>query len=1080
MGSATFLQTSFAGGEWSAFNHGRMEHPWYRKGMAVCENGFPLSTGAWVRRPGTQHAAFTRNGAIAALIPFSFEDNQPYTIELTDSFLRFFQGAEPVLDNNPPTVSDISTATPAVVTVSSAVDWATGNRVRFKTETPATKAAMPSVFAREFSIQAVSDTTFSLFDGITGAPIDGSTTGWSASAPLTVGRVSEVASLFTEARVSDVRAVQNETDMVLLHTNVPPQQLTAEPPGNGGSATFSISEADFVDGPYLDPVQDAILTPSSLTGLVSLSLSVPAYVATTAYEEGDFVSSSGVTYVSLVDQNIGNTPASSPAYWEVSTATAAVNDGAGFTAQDYGRHIRLYSEPAEWVAASNYSAKDVVKFDNQYWVALVAITGAAEATGTVSLLRPGVDSTKWAVVPSAARWTWGKIVAPTSAPTGLISQTLTGSGIIGGLSYQSNAFDGITDVSGGGGGTARKLWDIADDSSAFIGRSFAVGTTISSAIIYPTNDQGLDTVGGSSGTLRMYGSNTAPGDYNDGTLLGSVGFNATTQKSPLTIQSNSGATTYKYVWIDCHSIPSESYGLFGAYHRRNINIAEIEFYDSSALAGVAVTVQILGDPLLYTAPITTWRLGLFNARDAAYPTNGCYHEGRLWLTGSVKNRIDASKSNEFLVFSPTESDGSVPNNAAISYTFNSSDLNTIHWMVPDLQGIVCGTKGGEWLVESPSSSVAGFAPTNIRARRVTKYGSAKVEPQRTGLTTVFVQRYKRQLHEFLADAYSGKLIGPEMAELNRAAVAAGVEQIAYQQGLVPIVWSRLGDGSLSGATYRRTSMISTQPPDVLGWHRHTLGSGRTIESICVGPSVDGLLDTLSLVTYDAETGLRQVEVLSNIFDEDKTIFDAAFVDGAVVPALGTKTGNNIRFHGLWPLNGKTVSVWAAGIDCGDFQVQNGYVDVPLEGLFTYRWLTQLSSQNNDYGNLATTIDQTLVIPAIVGFTYTSRGQVLRPVAQDATGSALGPAWAKLRREASTGVLMHSSQGASFGTNFEKLRPALFRTPGDRAYTKTELWSGLHLLAIDDGYTFESQLCWEVKRPYPLTITAIGGNMVTEN
>lgn len=1077
MGSATFIQTSFAGGAWSPFNQGRYDHAWYRKSMAVSENGFPLSSGGWVRRPGTQLAGPTRNGAKAALIPFSFENNDPYVIELTEGFLRYFQGPSLATDETA-TVTDISTATPAVVTLGSGVTWATGEQVVFNLSDAAAKAAAPLLAARTFVITMLTTTTFSLSDPIVGASVDGSTLGWAADLIVTAGRVAETVTPYTAAQVGAVRGVQNETDMVLLQGDTFPQILTATPPDGDAPAVFELNPAEFVDGPYFDPEPNGVLTPDAVNGLINLVLSSPAYSATKVYAEGDFVLSSSITYRSLVDQNLNHTPASSPTYWGADSPASALASGVGFTEDDIGRHIRLYTEPPAWETGTTYAAKDVVYYDGLPWVALTGITGAAEALGKINTTRPGVDSTKWAVAPQGARWTWGKIVGIPD-PSSFISQTLAGSGTIGNLSRISAGFDGNTSQESWEG--PRVYWEAFSNPDAYIGRSFSSPLAITSVKVYPLASGGMRLMGSKTFTLRVRAKSTAPSNATDGTVIGTATITNSTQYSPVIVTSTDQATTWSYVWLDLSGIPQET--VSGVTYEQ-FACSEIEMFGAGAGAGAEVTVQLYGDDLLYVSPIHTWRLGLFNQYDNKYPACGCYHEGRLWLAGVSPNRVDASKSNEFLVFSPTETDGSVPDNAAISYTFNSSDLNSIYWMIPDLQGIVAGTKGGEWLIESPSNSSAGFTPTNIRARRVTKYGCANIEPQRTGLTTVFVHRYKRQMVEFLADAYSGKFVGPEMAELNRQAVAAGIEQIAYQQGLVPIVWSRLADGSLSGATYRRTSMISTQPPDILGWHQHTLGHGRTVENICTGPAVGGELDALSLVTKDAASGLYYVEVMANLFDEDANIFQARHLDGALVPAAAQTSGDNIRLHGLWPLNGQTVTVWAAGLDCGDFKVMNGYVDVPLGsagGLFTKRWLTQLHDVAEDFDALSVTLDgDAETFPAVVGFSYRSRGQVLRPVAQDATGSAQGPAFAKIRRQGHVGVQMYKSQGVSLGTNFDRLRPAIFRTPGDRAYAPTELWSGIFWGNVDDGYTFESQLCWEVTRPYPLTITAVGGEYVTQN
>jgi hypothetical protein len=69
--------------------------------------------------------------------------------------------------------------------------------------------------------------------------------------------------------------------------------------------------AVFNDGPYLDPFTNGVqATPGAKVGIVTITLAFPAYVATKAYRIGDFVTSGGVNYISLVDQNVGSAPPS--------------------------------------------------------------------------------------------------------------------------------------------------------------------------------------------------------------------------------------------------------------------------------------------------------------------------------------------------------------------------------------------------------------------------------------------------------------------------------------------------------------------------------------------------------------------------------------------------------------------------------------------------------------------------------------------------------------------------------------------------------------------------------------------------
>src|SRR5580704_14114551 len=117
MPDASFVQSSFLAGEWSPYAQGRIELPQYKTAMALCLNAFPVEEGACPRRPGYAFAATTRDGNPGRVLPFNFTDVAPFTIELTASHLRMFQGRGLVFDSAQQVI-DISNENPAIVSVS--------------------------------------------------------------------------------------------------------------------------------------------------------------------------------------------------------------------------------------------------------------------------------------------------------------------------------------------------------------------------------------------------------------------------------------------------------------------------------------------------------------------------------------------------------------------------------------------------------------------------------------------------------------------------------------------------------------------------------------------------------------------------------------------------------------------------------------------------------------------------------------------------------------------------------------------------------------------------------------------------
>lgn len=1134
MPAATQLISSFLGGEISQYAQGRYDRPDYRTSMRVCLNSFPIESGAWSRRPGTKYAGHTRGGAAGRVVKFDFEQDAPITKEFTDGYLRFRSGAMLIGTNDDATILAISSANPAVVQVSAAVTWATGDSVIFP------DASTPLLENRQFTVTKVDTTHFSLQDALGGANINGATLG-ALAAGATIRRIHELTTIYTGQSWQNLRAVQAETTDILLSPSLAPQILTVTTlPTEVLQPQFSIAPAVFQDGPYLDPPTNGVqVTPSALTGSVTLTLGFPAYVSTKAYAKDAFVTSSGVNYKSLVDQNIGNTPASSPSAWVATSAGAAINDGRGFLGTDIGRLVRLYSEPAAWTAAGAYTAGQTVSYNPTgepgaatYWQAATSTTGN----------QPGSDLTHWTLIATnaAALWTWGKITGLSN----IIDRSLSGSTSIGNATNGGGlaaAFDGNFSKSHGtcAGSVVQVNGTIAPGTfltaTQYVGKNYsgASAQKISQVTIYPSTDVGMGyaNVNYGSGfvpqpasfTANLRAKSTLPANASDGTLLGTATFGPTSPTT--TVISNDQTTSWNYVWIEIGISIFTSIYQYASQYELALALSQVSFYSPTTSSSAGCTAEILGPSLLYSQPITTWRLGAYSDT-TGWPTCGCYDGGRLVLGGAIANRWDASVANGIsgntINFSPTNTFGVVAPSNAISYTFNSDSVNPIFWMSPELQGIIMGTQAGEWLVQAPTSGA--LSPTNVSARRVTKIGCANIEPRRTEHTLIFVKRYARKLMEYFADVYSGKYSAPNLADKAQHIVSAGAAELAYTEAVTPVLWGRDESGSLFGVTYKRDNLASGQGPTFYAWHRHELGSDRIVESMCSGPSVGGDLDTLTMVTNDLTTGVRHVELLTDIPDETATLSSSWFLDDAVNPSSITVGASSVTIHGLWHLNGKTVQVFAGGLDLGDlgdalawsstktygsgeyvkgsdrlfyvslvdsnlnhdpttddgthwrsdYIVSNGSVTVPLadgisagpgRGLFTSAFASALA-----------------LTDIVVGHTYVSDGQIVRNVAQADTGSRNGPSMGAPSRAHRAAVKFVNAKSVYIGGNFDRLYPCELKASGD---SRTDLgtrstFTGIFYDQVKDDFTYEDSFCWRVTRPYPCTITALAVNLRTED
>src|SRR5262245_20793540 len=185
MPAATYAIPNFLGGEISQFAQGRFDKPDYRVSLNICLNAFPVEIGPWTRRPGTQYAGHTKAGLAGRVIKFDFEQSTPVTLEFTNGFLRFRNGAALITTNDTQTVSAVSAANPGVVHTASAYGWPNGATVIFS------DPSAPLLENRQFVLTVVDTTHFSLTDALTGATINGASLG-SLTAGTTVSRVQEL------------------------------------------------------------------------------------------------------------------------------------------------------------------------------------------------------------------------------------------------------------------------------------------------------------------------------------------------------------------------------------------------------------------------------------------------------------------------------------------------------------------------------------------------------------------------------------------------------------------------------------------------------------------------------------------------------------------------------------------------------------------------------------------------------------------------------------------------------------------------------------------------------------------------
>lgn len=322
---------SFAGGEITPELYGRIDLVKFQTGLAHCENVMVLPHGPATRRPGFEYILQAKRTDSVRLIPFSFNTEQTYTLEVGNFYMRFHTNRATVLEAAV-SVTSISQGNPGVVTYSG-TDPAEGAWVFF-----AGVSGMTEVNGRFLVATNVNTTanTFELCD-LRGNIFD--TTSYSAGTGGTMQSVYEIATPYTAAQVFDLNFTQDADVMTLVHRSHPPKILTRT-----SATTFTLTDVSF---------NSSISAPTGLTVVQggTPSVSLPLAYKVTAVAEDTFEESdaSDADFVSLDLTTAAGTGLQTALYGKVTwdpppageTITRyniykAISDGAGNEVGVYG------------------------------------------------------------------------------------------------------------------------------------------------------------------------------------------------------------------------------------------------------------------------------------------------------------------------------------------------------------------------------------------------------------------------------------------------------------------------------------------------------------------------------------------------------------------------------------------------------------------------------------------------------------------------------------------------------------------------------------------------------------------------
>jgi hypothetical protein len=216
MNSKSFTR-SFAAGEIAPNLFGRLDLVKFQTGLAKCLNFEVTPQGPVENRPGFAYVNRAKDTAAApVLIPFTYNTDQSFALELGNGYIRFHTLGGTLLEAGK-AISAITQANPGVFT-SNAHGYSNGQWVFLSGI-----GGMSSLTGRWGIIAGATANTYTLLD-LFGNPIN------TAALPAYTGggaaaRVFEIASPYASADLLDLHYVQSADVLTIAHVNYAPQEL---------------------------------------------------------------------------------------------------------------------------------------------------------------------------------------------------------------------------------------------------------------------------------------------------------------------------------------------------------------------------------------------------------------------------------------------------------------------------------------------------------------------------------------------------------------------------------------------------------------------------------------------------------------------------------------------------------------------------------------------------------------------------------------------------------------------------------------------------------------------------------------
>ncbi len=260
-------QPSMAAGEVAPDLYGRVDQALYYIGLRTALNFIIRQYGGAANRMGTR---FTCEGKDSSRkmrgIPFSFNEEQTYAIQLGHQYMRFIKQDGEILEASK-VITGVTQASPGVVT-SASHGFSNGDDV-FITGV----SGMTELNGRSFRVAGVTTNTFQLNDYQNNTV---STLSYGAySSGGTVARIYTVATPWTEDDLFELNFAQSNDVLTIVHPDYYPRDITRT-----AHTAWTVSLFGNTDGPFKDVnTTSTTVYSNAATGTVTLTASTSLFTA---------------------------------------------------------------------------------------------------------------------------------------------------------------------------------------------------------------------------------------------------------------------------------------------------------------------------------------------------------------------------------------------------------------------------------------------------------------------------------------------------------------------------------------------------------------------------------------------------------------------------------------------------------------------------------------------------------------------------------------------------------------------------------------------------------------------------------